>query len=121
MHRETEAVMCLVSAALIAATLVATPRLIRRLPEDYLVRDPPKRPWPTRLAINACALAVIALGVAMLILPGPGIVTVLIGVALLDLPVRRRALAWIVRRPKVERLVQTLRARGGQPPLEVPA
>lgn len=49
--------------------------------------------------------------------PGQGILTILIGVMLLDFPGRRKLERRIVSRPAVRRAVDRLRARFGKPPL----
>jgi hypothetical protein len=50
-------------------------------------------------------------------IPGQGILTILIGVMLLNFPGKRRLERWLVSRPKVLSVVNGLRARFGKPPL----
>jgi hypothetical protein len=49
--------------------------------------------------------------------PGQGILTILIGVMLLNFPGKRRLERWLVSRPRVLPVINGLRARFGKPPL----
>jgi hypothetical protein len=59
----------------------------------------------------------VALGVLMVFIPGPGILTILLGVTLLDFPGKRRLELKLISRPEVLRGVNAIRARYGRPPL----
>jgi hypothetical protein len=121
MSRAVELVLAIVGVVTSIGMLACVPWLVRRLPEDYFVVPPRPHSLARRLGQNLLALALIGLGVALLVLPGQGVLTILIGLSLLDLPIKRRALSWLLHRPKIEQGVQRLRARGGQPPLVIPA
>ena len=117
-----------VSVLAMVLTAMATPWLVARIPEDYFVR--PARHdrsghWVVRtvllLAKNAVGLILVGAGAAMLILPGPGFLTMLGGLALLNLPGKRAIECWLVSRPGVSDLIAVLRRRAGQPPLRLPA
>jgi len=56
-------------------------------------------------------------GIAMLVLPGQGILAILGGIELMDFPGKYRLERWIVSRPAVLRSVNWLRRRMGRPPL----
>lgn len=120
MSRTLELILGIVSVVLFVATLATIPWLVRRLPVDYFVRLPPKHPLPVLLLRNVLGFALIAAGIAMLVLPGQGILTILVGVSIVDLPVKHRIMRWLLRRPKVQEYVQLLRSKGGKPPLVIP-
>jgi hypothetical protein len=110
------------------ATLFAIPLLVARMPVDYFSRAP-IRGWPTRhpavhilLVVMKNALGVVLLfgGVVMLVIPGQGLLTILIGVMLLDFPGKRRLELWLFRRKPIHRAMDWIRARRHQPPLELP-
>lgn len=115
-----------VSVAAMVATAAATPWLVARIPEDYFVR--PRRPhtghWILRsiglVVKNVTGAALAAAGVAMLVLPGPGVLTILGGLALLNLPGKRTLECWLVSRRGVREFIAVLRARAGRPPLQLP-
>ena len=121
------------SAAAFVGGLLALPWLVARIPADYFLGEDlpaprsrrtgrPRNPWAVwtgRLARNFAGVALIAAGVAMLVLPGQGVLTILAGVILTDLPGKRRLEQAIVRRRLVLRALNALRRRRGAEPLRV--
>jgi hypothetical protein len=104
------------------ATAVLVPIALTRLPADYFTRDPgSKHRNPVILALkNVVGVLVVALGVALLFLPGQGLLTVLLGLGLLDFPGKRRVQLAVLTRPTVLKTVNSLRRRAGRAPLEIP-
>lgn len=106
------------SVTLFVGTLVAIPILSIRLPSDYFVRPSKPRPrWKVVLR-TAFAALLIVMGLLMLVLPGQGILTLLIGISLLDFPAKRAWQNRLLQRPAVLRTMNRLRARAGRPPLQ---
>jgi hypothetical protein len=68
---------------------------------------------------NVIGAGVVGLGLLLSFpgIPGQGILTILIGVMLLDFPGKRRLERAVIRRPRVLGAVNRLRARYGKPPL----
>lgn len=120
MARTLELFVAIASVAMFVGTLAAIPWLIRRLPVDHFVRPPTKRSLPKRIAQNVLGFILVAGGVAMLVLPGQGILTILLGLSIVDLPVRQRVFRWLLLRPRVVDAMQGLRAKAGKPPLVIP-
>jgi len=56
----------------------------------------------------------------MLILPGPGVVGLLLGLSVLDLPIKRRALRWLLKHDKIQEGLQRLRSKVGKQPFAIP-
>lgn len=119
------------SLSSIAVSMVVTGFVIVRLPPDYFVRE--HRPLPleghrrwvriaARVGMNLGGLILIALGVVMSLpgVPGQGILTILLGVMLVDLPYKRRLEGALVRRELLHKGINKLRARYGRPPIEIP-
>jgi hypothetical protein len=96
-------------------SLLALPYLIVRMPADYFVSPEPKRPVAVRLLRNMAA------GVAMLFLPGQGVLTILAGIAFSSFPKKRDIERWLVVHGKALPALNAIRRRGGQPPLVVPS
>jgi hypothetical protein len=65
-------------------------------------------------------MLIVFVGVAMLLLPGQGILTILIGLMLIDFPGKRRLERRLVQQPSVWRAINWMRAKAHQPPLEMP-
>lgn len=113
-----------------AASFVIVPWAIVRLPADHFSRDTPMR-WQKmhpglRIAVvvakNILGVILLVTGIilALPLVPGPGIFTVLVGLGLLDLPGKRYLFRKIVAQPQVFAGMNKLRAKHGQPPLEKP-
>lgn len=101
-----------------------------RIPADRFARDDPpflegKPPLVRALARagkNLLGLTLIGLGVVMSLpgVPGQGILTILLGIMLTDIPGKEQLERKIVRRPRVHRAIDKLRARFHEPPLVLP-
>lgn len=109
-------------------SLFAVGYALARVPADYFVnpaaRTLRKRPHPVLhvlfvLGRNLLGLVLIALGVVLSLpgVPGQGVLTILMGVMLMDFPGKRAAERWLVSRRAVGAAVNNLRAKFGQPPL----
>jgi hypothetical protein len=114
------------SIVLFVVTLVAMPLLVAWIPADYFVRRRRPRLLETghflfwllwRIAKNAAAVILILMGIAMLVLPGQGILTILVGLVLLDFPRKRALERWLVCLPRVRRAANWIRRKAGRPPL----
>jgi hypothetical protein len=108
------------SVVMFVGTLVAIPVILVRIPDDWFVRPPSARSLPLKVACTLIGAALIALGIAMLVLPGQGVLTILVGLGVLDLPFKHRLLARILAKPKVHRAIDKLRRRAGRGSLELP-
>lgn len=107
------------TVVLLLVSAVLLPRVLVALPADILVHPPANLPG-RRVVRNLVGWTLIVLGVAMLVLPGQGVITVLAGLLLADVPGKHRLIVRLLRVEPVRRGVDALRARGGAPPLEVP-
>lgn len=109
-------------------TLAALPWLVTRIPPDYFA--PPKRKRSRfakqhpvlRLDIlilrNLIGFVVFVMGVVMIATPGPGLITILAGLILMNYPGKYRLERWIIQRPPLLRAVNALRVKRGADPLE---
>lgn len=99
------------------------------LPSDYFHNDHHAAlPWADRhpllrwlaiIAKNLLGLLLVAIGIVLLLpgVPGQGLLTMLIGIMLLNFPGKRRLERALVNRPSIKRSINRLRARFGKPPL----
>lgn len=128
-HRVVLTWLTVSSVVLFVASLIAMPALVVRIPPGYFSqhRRPPSR-WAHRHPIvrtalgigkNALGCVFIVAGIAMLVLPGQGLLSILIGLLLLDIPGKYRFEKWLVSRRRIAAAINWLRKRSGQPPLEV--
>ena len=99
-------------------------RIIVRLPADHFCVDAEERArrrgglW-RRIGKNLAGALVVVLGGVMLFTPGQGLLTILLGVSLLDFPGRVRFERWLIGRPRVLSTINGWRRRAGQPPMMV--
>ena len=110
------------------ATLLLVPVLVVRIPEDYFAEkkrhrwepwadEHPVIRWSLLLAKNLLGYIFIVLGIIMLVLPGQGILTILIGIMFINFPGKYRLERWVVLRAPVLNVINRLRRRSGRMPL----
>ena len=114
-----------VSLGLVLASLIGLPFLLTRIPPDYFKLEQPEFPsagtrgWYWRVAKNLLGVTLLVAGIAMLLLPGQGILTLLGALLCLDFPKKRKVERWLMGRRGVLRAVNALRARAGRPPIDL--
>ena len=111
------------------ATVLLLPLLVARLPQDYFYREhraaqPHSGHWLLRYSLlivkNLLGVVLLVAGLAMLVLPGPGVITLLGAFALLNLPGKYRLERRLVSQPQVRAAISLMREKAGQPPLHLP-
>ncbi len=121
----------LLSVGTFVVSIVAVPLIIARLPKDYFLRgerpiteevqeDHPIIRWLFLIGKNLLGAVLVLGGIAMLVLPGQGVLTILIGLMLLDFPGKRNVERWILRQTAVEKVVNWIRKKRGREPLLFP-
>jgi len=117
------------SVVMFLAGLVLVPLVVIRMPADYFLRLNPGSKRPPRhpalrvlfvVAKNILGAFLVLGGLLQLALPGQGLLSILLGVSLLDFPGKRRLELYIVTRKVVSRAMNWMRARAGRPPLRLP-
>jgi len=86
---------------------------------DFWVDRHPSIRWAGLIGKNTLGIVLVLLGILMSIpgVPGQGILTILLGVMLVDFPGKRQLEYKLVRRPRVLETINRLRLRFGKPPL----
>lgn len=87
--------------------------------EDFLPNSSWIVRWGAVILKNLLGVFLILLGILLSLpgVPGQGILTILLGLIMLDIPGKRPLEARIIKRPTVLSAVNRLRARFGKPPL----
>lgn len=102
--------------------------LLVRAPADYFAgAKPPTMPGPRWVRIslhvlkNLLGAGIIALGLLLSLpgVPGQGLLTMLVGLMLIDGPGKRRVERWIVGMPGVLKAANALRRKFGREPLVI--
>jgi hypothetical protein len=102
--------------------------ILVRIPPDYFKKDNPRKVLPNHhravrsLVIvlrNILGVFLVALGIVLSLpgVPGQGILTILLGIMLLDFPGKRGLEYKLVSRPKVRQAINKLRNKFGKPEL----
>jgi hypothetical protein len=119
-----------VSIVTFVGSLIAVPILVVRMPSDYfLTRERSAESWVGQhprqartvvIVKNVFGGLLILAGIAMLVLPGQGVITMLIGISLMNFPGKRRLELRVIRIPAVLAAINWMRAKRGRPPLRLP-
>lgn len=116
------------SLATLVATVVAVPWVVARLPVDYFCQPrravlPQDQSFPGLVFMgvkNLLGAALVLLGILMLFTPGQGLLTLLVGLLLMNFPGKYQLERALVARPGVFRSLNWLRQRRGSGPFELP-
>jgi hypothetical protein len=123
---DTLVALTVLSIVFFVGSLIAIPFILVRLPTDFFdIRVP--RPWMEdhhpvlrvlgHLVKNVVGAIFLFVGFLMLFLPGQGILTMLIGISMLDFPGKRKLEAKLIGQPAVLNTINGMREKFGKPPL----
>jgi len=104
--------------------------ILVKLPPDYfqesrvrsfLADRRPALRWAGLIGKNVLGIVLVLLGIVMSLpgIPGQGVLTILLGIMLLDLPGKRRLEQKILKQPKVLEKINRLRHKFSKPPLVI--
>lgn len=111
-----------------AASIAVISFILVKLPPDYfqeshprtfLADQSPALRWAALIGKNVLGAILVLLGIVMSVpgVPGQGILTILLGIMLLDFPGKRRVEQKILSQPKVLEKINRLRHKFSKPPL----
>lgn len=119
----------LASLVMVIASALLTPVILVRLPKDYFKREKPHLIDRIRsegagrgfvlVMKNLFAAGLFLAGVLMLFLPGQGLLTMFIGMILMDFPRKMAIERRILALPRILDTVNWLRRKRGHEPLEL--
>ena len=106
-------------------TLIAIPAILIRLPPDYF-KNHHHKPWFANhhpvirtlglLVKNLAGIIFFLAGIAMLFLPGQGLLTMLLGILFIDFPGKHRLEQKLIQHPHVLKAINAFREKSGKPP-----
>ena len=121
--------MAIISAFTFVVSLLTLPWLVARIPNDYFCHyqrhpTPLKQSHPAfRIVIlvgkNCLGWVLLLGGIIMLFIPGQGLLTIAMGLLLMDYPGKFTLERKIVSNPKILNSLNWLRAKASAPPLEI--
>lgn len=120
-------VLTTLSIGSILLSVAFLPFVVVRLPEDYFARSPGESLWSDwslrrkarAILRSLLGLVLVAVGIALLFLPGQGVLTILAGVVLAEFPGKFRIERWILRRETVRSALNAIRGRVGKEPFRL--
>lgn len=122
--------LSIISLITFVGSLLALPWLVGIIPEDYFSHQHRKpadlkqrHPVPRIILLlgkNLLGLALLCGGILMLFLPGQGLLTMAVGLLLMDYPGKYALERKVVSRPSILKGMNWLRAKGGHPPIHSP-
>jgi hypothetical protein len=125
---DTLVTLTALSVVFFVGSLIAIPFILVRLPTDFFDTRVPRR-WMEdhhpvlrllgHLAKNVVGAIFLFAGFLMLFLPGQGILTMLIGITMLDFPGKRKLEAKMIGQPAVLNAINGMREKFGKPPLTI--
>jgi archaellum biogenesis protein FlaJ (TadC family) len=122
--------LSIVSGVMFLGSLIIIPFIINRLPEEYFLaksRIPhgPKNPQTTLAFIfivikNLMGMVLIFAGLLMLVLPGQGLLTILLGLSLSNFPGKYSIERRLVKSASLFKALNWIRKKSNKPPLQHP-
>jgi len=129
-HTALAGAIALISILVVLVYAVVMFVAVSRVSPDYFVsRAPSESTWRSRHPIvrflghvvkNVIGVVLLFVGLAMLVLPGQGMLTIVVALMLLDFPGKRRLTLRILRLRHVRSAIDWMRAKAKQPPLILP-
>ena len=116
------------SLTLFIVSLAVIPWLVTKIPADYFHEEHRRAGLSDNRSLllqlllvfkNLCGCLLIALGLVMLVLPGQGLLTIIIGLFLMNFPGKYKLERTLVSRPKVLSSLNWVRAKAHKPPLVI--
>ncbi|MEY4513976.1 MAG: hypothetical protein RLZZ450_6098 [Pseudomonadota bacterium] len=124
-HRTLWTWVSCVSVAMFVGSLLLIPWLVSKAPSDYFVRPAGQQAGSLglfgKVLRNVLGAVLLVVGLLMLVLPGQGLLMVLLAVSLMDIPGKHKLVLRMVQKPPVWRALAYLRERAHKEPFERPA
>ena len=120
-------ILAWISIVLLVVSIAIIPYVVIKIPRDYFheryrvrVSKTGNHPIIAQLLTgfkNLIGFVFVLLGIIMLVLPGQGVLTILMGLFLMNFPGKYRLERKIVSLPKVLKSLNWIRAKADKPPL----
>ena len=122
-------ILAWVSLALLIVSIAIIPWIVIKIPENYFhqkyrVRVSKKSSHPLFAQLlaglkNIAGFIFVVLGILMLVLPGQGILTILMGIFIMNFPGKYKLERKIVALPRVLKSLNWIRSKANKPPLMI--
>lgn len=129
-HQALTLLLAGASVATFIGSILVLPVLVAAMPEDYFLDAKrhqsglrhlhPAIYLGLRVSKNLLGWLLVLCGILMLVLPGQGLLTILVGLVLSDFPGKFALERRLAGNPRVMAAFNWLRRRAGRPPLQAP-
>ena len=129
-YQEIVTILGIVSVITFLLSLIVIPWLVVKLPKDYfnhqqrqtLKSQRSARHWHFVLVLlkNLLGFILVLAGIAMLVLPGQGALTLLIGLSLTNFPGKYAIQQRLISVPGISKALNWLRCKAGKAEFEIP-
>lgn len=129
-HHYLLGIVAAISVIMFIASILSLPFLVSLIPTDYFQYPEPyrqhhsfKHPLVRVLIVsakNTVGWLLIIAGIIMLLLPGQGMITIIMGLLLINFPGKRKAECKLMCNQKILRAINWLRAKRNKEPLLTP-
>ena len=129
-HQAALGIFAAASVIMFIASVLSLPYLVSLIPTDYFQYAEAYRRYHDfkhpllrlliLLAKNIAGWTLIVLGIILLLLPGQGLITMALGLLLIDFPGKRTVECKLVSNDKILSAINWLRAKRGKEPLLAP-
>jgi hypothetical protein len=117
------------SILVFTVTLILIPWLIIQMPADYFSKPPGDRrlsqgnnlvvSTAINILRNLLGVSLILVGLLLLVLPGQGLLTIILGCLLTQIPGKRRLINWLVQKKSIQRSINWIRRQAGKEDIEL--
>ncbi len=111
----------IVSGLVFVVSLLAMPWLLGKIPVDYFSNDvhcENNHHFFITLIRNLFGFLLLLAGVIMLVTPGQGVISILLGLSLMEFPGKRQLELKLIRNDATFQAINWLREKANKPPLE---
>jgi hypothetical protein len=127
-HQTIIAILSGVSIVIFVVSLLSVPWMICRIPTDYFLELPLEKKRQGFIVVRGAAFLVrnilgagfFLLGVLLLFIPGQGLLTMFLGLVLMDFPGKKKMIQQFVRVEKVQTSLNWIREKKQVQPLRFP-
>lgn len=121
--------LALLSLFTFILSLISMPYIIRRIPSDYFLKLSTEQPKVKgyniksilyRLFRNIFGILLLLSGLAMLFLPGQGLITILVSLILMDFPRKKRFITFLTGKKSIQNSINWMRKKVKKKPIKWP-
>jgi hypothetical protein len=117
--------LSIVSGVTVLVGIIGAVTVAVLLPDDYFVKSPEHRHGKgtaKKIAKNVVGVVLLLVGILMSLplVPGPGIILLLVGLSMTDFPGKRKVEVKLLKFPGLLKQLNKVRAKFGRKPLQLP-